>query len=104
MLFIINYTSLASCDKRIQRCKITTCDPVHSLLVEVSGGNSDAGTFSGMIGYFKIAMATSCPRLTVLSVINKELHASVRKDWIRMMCTNIFTPAVFVPLNIHRYI
>jgi len=57
-----------------------------------------------MVGYFKIAMAASCPRLTVLSDTNKELLASVMKDWIRMICTYIFTPAVFVPVNIQIYI
>jgi hypothetical protein len=40
-------------------CKITTCDPVHSLLILVSRSNTDAGTFAGMLGYFKIAVATS---------------------------------------------
>jgi len=52
-----------------------------------------------LLGYFKIAMATTYPRVTVLSVINIELHASVRKDRIRMICTYAFTLAVFVPVN-----
>ena len=74
-------------------CKIATCDPVHSLLVQVSRSNADAGTFAGMMGYFKTAMATTCPRVTVLSVINKNyllLWGRIGLEW----CTRIYTCSI----------
>jgi hypothetical protein len=53
--------------------EIIMCDPVHSLPVLVSRSNAAAGTFVGMLGYFKIAMATYFPRLAVLSAINSYI-------------------------------